>query len=410
MTKSYRCYLVGQAISQFGDWLYMVGLNWLIIDVLFLSSWHGNLQRLLAGLTVLFMGALNARFPDRWSPRAIVLGMILFSVAKSGLLAGLCYHNKMSFHVLLVLSVLGGALTVMSSPGGAYFQRSMVGEMQHKAVSWSDFVYWLIRCAVGITVSAGLVTGTWLLFALDALSYLPLILIVCLVHLAYRKPEAEKEGSKESFWNGLEYLKSDTKTRFLFIVVLSLEATCAIVFTLVAEIIRKDLGGEGVDYGIMLALTGGAGLVGSTITLFIAGRGQRTKIAAFALSSMFVPLAVAGIGISGGVSLTGVWVFYALFTLTVCPHLTLSAAEINLVPEKKLGSVSRVKTIMSNTISPGLWFLISLLGWAIGLTASETVLASATFGLILTTALFAWGYKSGVVQGLFEPKNTEPQP
>ena len=406
MGRSFWWWMFGNAISQFGDWLFLVGTYWLLVDGFGQNSWQGNFQGLVGAGAALLVGFLGLRLRRRWSPRAVVLGFTVFCLLKSGAVSALCYSNQLTVNGLLLFAVLSSVVATLCAPSVQYFHRSLTGEAQHAAASLVDILFWVSRLLVGVAVAMSMFSGIWLLFAIDALSFLPLLFILALVGLPHRNQKVEEEGSEATMMQGLRFSLGDQRTFVLLVSSLITMCTCSIVFTLVAEVIRKELKGTITDYGITLAITGVVGLLGSAVTYRIAHSSPKVKSRVYLLTSLLSPLAVMSVGLSE--SLPGLWITYGIFCFVVCPRGTLTEAQLRLVPLKDLGGLGRFREVLSRSAQPAAWFLLSYLGNKAGFSARNIVVIAASLGLLLSIVLFAWAAtKPGLLKNLFTPQGKE---
>lgn len=405
MNRSFKFWMLGQGISQFGDWLYIVGVYWIIIQNLQLKSWHGNLQGLLGATVALTVGFLKLRLPSHWSPRGVMVGHSVYLALKSSLVAYLTYTGNLTFEVLLLFTIIGGALGILTAPSSTFFHLSLTGDKQHQATSFTDLLFWITRFSVGLTVALAAFQGAWSLFAVDAVSYLPLLLILMLVRLQYRDREAEQKAAEHSLWDGVRFARRDLKTKYLLLLNTVSMSFCAVVFSLAAEVVKTNLGGGVQAYGTMLAITGVAGLLGSLLSVIVAYRSPSVKTWVFLISTLLVPLAVLAVGASS--SLLGFWITYGTFCL-LSSRSTLTEAELKLAPKEHQGGLSRLKEILSRGLTPLMWFLISFLGDWYGLNAKQIVSYSATVGFVLTLVIILkMATKPGLLSSLFAPRVAE---
>ena len=381
MGRSFWWWMFGNAISQFGDWLFLVGTYWLLVDGFGQNSWQGNFQGLVGAGAALLVGFLGLRLRRRWSPRAVVLGFTVFCLLKSGAVSALCYSNQLTVNGLLLFAVLSSVVATLCAPSVQYFHRSLTGEAQHAAASLVDILFWVSRLLVGVAVAMSMFSGIWLLFAIDALSFLPLLFILALVGLPHRNQKVEEEGSEATMMQGLRFSLKDRRTFVLLVSSLITLCTCSIV-------------------------TGAVGLLGSAVTYRIAHSSPKVKSRVYLLTSLLSPLAVICVGLSE--SLPGLWITYGIFCFVVCPRGTLTEAQLRLVPLKDLGGLGRFREVLSRSAQPAAWFLLSYLGNKAGFSARNIVVIAASLGLLLSIVLFAWAAtKPGLLKNLFTPQGKE---
>ena len=404
LPRSYRLFLVGNGISQLGDWLRAMAINWLIVNELRRTSVEGNINRLAVAIaTILFTMIVSSGFASSgllWKKRrsstglqakTVVLIGAVWSMLMSSLLAGLVAFDMLTFWTLIWLGIAGAAMSVFVGPSTALLDRELAGQKQLRAQLRRDQIMFLMRGFVGIFSGAVLLKGTWLLLAVDALTFLPLIAILCYLRRSSPVSAGVSEGMLgNSFFRGLGIIFCNGGLLVAFGLSLTRDAFVSIGFSLTAEIVKLDLKESGLAYGTWLSITGFAGFIGSILYEWLGKGSLARQLPLYALCVMGVPLAMICAGSSP--NLTLYTACYAAFVFMVSPADSTFRAIIRGLPTEQIGCVDRVNLTLQSGLCPLLWFLVTWAGQSMELSAQQTLAASATFGFVSTAILLICGF------------------
>ena len=400
LPRAYRLFLVGNGISQLGDWLRVMAINWLIVNELRLTSVEGNLNRLIVAVaTILFslIASSGLRSKLFGKPRGalraktVVLLGALWSMFTSILLSVLVGLDLLSFNGLIAIGIAGSFVTILVGPSSALLDRELAGTQQLQAALRRDQIMFLMRAIVGVGSGAVLLEGTWLLLAIDAVTFIPLICILAHLRRAHPLPAGAVSSPLDaSLFRGLGFVFCNAGLFVAFGLTVVRDAFVSIGFSLTAEIVKVDLKENGLAYGTWLSLTGAAGVIGSLIYERM-GHGtlaKRLRIYAFCVCG--VPLAMICAGSSP--TLTMYVAFYAAFVFLVSPTDSAFKALIRGLPQEQIGCVDRVYLVLQSGLTPLLWYAVTWLAKSAGLSPQQTLATSASIGLACTLVLLVIGF------------------
>jgi MFS family permease len=208
-TRNFRLYFTGQIISNTGNWLTNIGLTLLVLKITKSGLDVGLLAACQYG-PILFLSAWAGAIADRSDKRRLLIVTQSLEMAQSIGLAILAFLPHPPIAGLFILAVAGGTFLAFDNP----LRRSFVSEM----VPPEDIPNAVVLYSTVVNTSrifgpalAGLLVVTvgygWC-FALDAASYLAVLL--CLYRMRaselYRQPP--KQRGRGEVRAGLQYVLS----------------------------------------------------------------------------------------------------------------------------------------------------------------------------------------------------------
>src|SRR5689334_20168993 len=186
--RNYRLFFSGQSVSLIGTWITRVATSWLVYRLtgsellLGIVGFCGQIPTLL--LTP-FAGV----FVDRGDKRRILLVTQILSLIQSALLAVLTLSNLITVAQILVLQLFQGAINAFDTPARQALVVDMVEDrldvpnaiaLNSSMVNGSR----IIGPSIGGVIIAAVGEG-WC-FALDAVSYLAVIVSILLMRFTRR--------------------------------------------------------------------------------------------------------------------------------------------------------------------------------------------------------------------------------
>ena len=282
---------IGQGLSFVGDFVSTVALVILVVDVSGSASAVGGVlvARLLPTLASPLVGVLA----DRLDRRAV---LVAGDLVRAVLVVGLIFaHDLPVIYALAFL--LGAARTVFNPTVRAAFPAVVGGGDLTRANA-------LISGTFSFSVMAGPALGGVLVasvgveaaFLLDALTFLVSAALISTIPL----PVPERDGEGGSFFGelraGFGYLAGARVP--LAIVVGAFLATLTANAAIPAEafLARETFGAGNVGYGLLASFWGGGMILGSALTVVLAGR--MNLISLYFVSIFATALAFIGVGLS----------------------------------------------------------------------------------------------------------------
>ena len=371
-------YILSNGLSGFGDWLFLMATRWYQVNDLSQALWLSALTILGAKLLRLPTTVIVVRRIEQMSAwKVIASGTALLALC-SATLAWTAATGRLDGGTLAAIAAFSSAVGGFIVGHVPRLQREILGERQQDLAFWESWTNNSARIVAGILGGKLGKLGTWTLFALDAVSFLPLIIYL----LFSRKGDSKSdEGSLQSppasVLDGTWYIWRNPALRMLVTInTIRGVSFMSLPFIVTPEIVKRDYAGGATEFGIWLAVTGGAGLLGSIV-------GKRLRLST---KGTVGALAAAGVSIAAttaAINYAQYIICYLCFVGFIAPAAALMQAELQLVDTKYLASVRRVSAIVEDGISPAsIVFITWLLGAQFHIGPRQILFVSSLTGLL----------------------------
>ncbi len=295
-SRNFRLFWGGQLISLIGTWMQTTGQAWLVLQLTH-SAWLlgvvGALQFMPVLLFSLFGGVIADKLPKR--------KLLLFTQTLSMVLAATLWllvvtHTVQLWHVL-VLATLLGVSNSLDIPVRQSFVAEMVGrDVLPNAIALNSSIFNMAR-VVGPGIGGLFIAwfGEAPLFLFNAISFLPVLVGLLLIHESelFAQPEKEidhanRPGALKSVREGLTYI-AHMPAALLIIATVGVISLFGINFNVVLPLFADSvlkIGPQG--FGFISAAFGFGALLSS---LWLAWRNQQPNV-----QSMLINALIFGIG------------------------------------------------------------------------------------------------------------------
>lgn len=238
-----------------------VGAAWLMTD---LTKSHQLIALVQASTTlpVMLLALLAGTIADNHDRRLVMLAAQVCMLLASALLAALTWAGMIGPLSLLALTLTVGAGTALNGPAWQASVRLQVGQEDlPQAISINTIAFNLAR-SVGPAVGGLLISlaGPATAFALNSLSYIALIIVL----LRWRPdmPPRQRQPMLASMITGVKFCAGSSPVRRVLSRGLAFGFAGIAYLALVPVLVREQLQGSEVDFGLMLGAYG----LGSIIT------------------------------------------------------------------------------------------------------------------------------------------------
>ncbi|HET7070044.1 MAG TPA: MFS transporter [Nocardioides sp.] len=383
-------WLAAIGLSWFGDYAWNVALAWTAAHTLspVLAGVVLGAEMLPQALLVLVGGVLA----DRYDPRRM---LVAGQVGQAAVLAMGALAWSSGVHgapVLLGISIAFGVASGLTLPAGVTLVRQIVaGDDLGTVQGWNQISMRAMKL-LGAPVGGVLVAwgGPVAVMLVDAVTFLGIAAVLILVvRPRYRLPRASHERWRDSFADGLRYLRRDDTAK-LFVVGLTALNVFVTPVTGLGVALRVSGSGWGPHWlGIADACLAAGAIVGSVVAI----RRQPTYGAAAAFRMLVVQgLAIAAVGVGWRPMLV---VAMSVLGFTAgSASVWLGAAFIRAIDTSHLGRVSSVTSLGDMTLMP---LSVPALGAVVHATSVLT--ATLVFGLAMSV-LCAWFATRRAIRGL----------
>ena len=238
-----------------------VGAAWLMTD---LTKSHQLIALVQASTTlpVMLLALLAGTIADNHDRRLVMLAAQVCMLLASALLAALTWAGMIGPLSLLALTLTVGAGTALNGPAWQASVRLQVGQEDlPQAISINTIAFNLAR-SVGPAVGGLLISlaGPATAFALNSLSYIALIIVL----LRWRPdmPPRQRQPMLASMITGVKFCAGSSPVRRVLSRGFAFGFAGIAYLALVPVLVREQLQGSEVDFGLMLGAYG----LGSIIT------------------------------------------------------------------------------------------------------------------------------------------------
>ena len=389
---NYRLYFSGQFLSQVGTWLQSAAMAWLVLQLThsafavgLLAFWQFGPYALLG----LFGGALADRMDHRKTLIATQVALALCST----IIAILTLTNTVVLWEAYAIAAMRGLSLVLNNPSRQAFIFQMVGrEELPNAIALNSSLANATRILGpgigGILIAA---FGVGVCFAIDALSYVAVIIALLLMRVD--ELMKQEQGRRTTMWTsvveGLRYVRETPPLR-IALIMFTVIATVCINFSVLLPLLASDTLHAGAEvYGLLTACFGAGALAGALISASI-GRATWPVLlvgaAGFGLGEFL--LAPQRTVVGAVLLLLATGICYTIYTSTTNALVQLSA------PPYLQGRVAGLYSYIFAGSSPFGALLAGSLAAQGGtdlafLVAGVVALGSALFGLLMWRRLRA---------------------
>jgi MFS family permease len=269
--RNYRLFFCGQSVSLVGTWITRVAISWLVYRLtgsellLGIVGFAGQIPTLLlapfAGVVV-----------DRHNRRRILIWTQAASLLQSALLAGLTLSDLITVPQLLGLQLVQGVINAFDTPARQALVVQMVTERADvpNAIALNSSMVngsRVLGPSIGGIIIAAVGEG-WC-FAIDAVSYVGVLISLLLMRLEERAPAPDGVPLLHDLRSGFRYVADSVPIRS-GLILLAIVSTAGVPYTvLMPAVVAETLGGGPDVLGWLMGASGAGALCGA---LYLASR------------------------------------------------------------------------------------------------------------------------------------------
>ena len=270
-SRNYRLFFSGQFVSLVGTWITRVATSWLVYRLS-----HSAFQLGMVGFWGLVPTLVLAPFAgvlmDRWDRHRVIVWTQVLSALQSAALAWLTFAGTITITQIMVLQAAQGIINAFDTPARQAFVVEMIEDRADlpNAIALNSSMFngsRIIGPSIGGLVIAAVGEG-WC-FAIDALSYVAVIVGLLLMHLVPRERTRKGGNVREELREGFRYVAGFPPVRSALLL-LSMVSVMGMPYTTLAPAIASTvLHGGAHTLGFLMTASGFGALVGA---LFLAAR------------------------------------------------------------------------------------------------------------------------------------------
>ncbi len=283
--RSYSVMLFGQFVSNTGTWMQNVTVPFVLFAVTGSATWVG-IGAFAQFIPAMLTAPIGGLLADRVSRRAVLAVVSLFQLICALGLAVTWRGGDGSPGATVAIVAMLGVLGGLSLPSWQSLVPNLVPrEWLVRAVSLNSTVFNAARAfgpAVGGLVLAEFGPAT--AFAVNAFSYLAVLIAVVLVRARQTIEARDGEGARAALRAGLAYAKTRRGIVLAWSLAFSGAALGAPVMALSAVMASEEFGVGSARYGLLTAAVGVGAATGGLLITAYAAHVARSALAAVAMT------------------------------------------------------------------------------------------------------------------------------
>lgn len=305
--RNYRLYFGGQFVSLIGTWLQTAAQSWLILELTHSAQAVGVLGFCFYGPYAV-LGLLGGALADRWDRRTTLLAGQVAMALCAALLAVVVFTHVASVWLIDAIAVVRGTVLVFNNPSRQALIVQLVGRSElGNAIALNSSLNNATRI-IGPALAGVLIetTGLGICFALNALSFIPVIWAIAVMRPSEFHSEADVRRTGrllDSIRIGLRYARH-TKTVAIVLTMMFVVSFFAINFNVLLPVLAlQTMHGGPQTYGWIAAVFGLGALIGALVAASRTHASRRLLLAAcaafglaqciLAAQRQFLPVAIA---------------------------------------------------------------------------------------------------------------------
>lgn len=255
---NYRRYFIGQGISLLGNWMTTTAALWLVYR-LSGSAFAVGLVGFASQVPVLILAPFAGVFVDRVDSRKLVWWTQVLAMLQSAALAAATFTGHLTVAVLVGLCFLQGLINAVDWPARQTLTFRLAGgrDFLDNVIALNSITFNLARL-VGPAVAGFVIAarGPGFCFALDAASYLAVLVSLHLARLEPHRPREARAHPLADFREGLDYAWHHPSIRRILLMA-SVIALVGFAHSILAPIFARDIyHGDARTLGFLMSATG----------------------------------------------------------------------------------------------------------------------------------------------------------
>jgi len=280
--KNFRRYWFGNMVSFTGTWMQNVAKSWLVLSITnspFFVGLDSAMNWLPVWLVSLPAGVLTDRFNKRNLMIITQSALAFFAL----ILALLTWTKVITIYHILIISFLAGIFVALNAPVAQTLVPELVGSSDVlNAIALNSSMFNIARM-IGPAIAGSLLTfaGPAPIFALNALSFLAIILALAFIRLKKTDNNLNPEPILTQLLSGLRFVGTHPDIRILLIMV-GVFSSFGIAYIPLMPVIARDVLHQGAPgYGLMMTALGTGAVIGGLTLATLSKTRHRGKILLF---------------------------------------------------------------------------------------------------------------------------------
>lgn len=262
----FRSLWLAQTGSNLGGWMQTVAAQWFLVQSGAGSAVVAWVQA-ASLLPVLFLSLFAGVLADRLDRRRWLLAMNIVSAVLAVSLTALSWTGILAAPSLLIMTFLLGSSAALTMPAWQAIQPDLVPREEIPAAASLGSITVNAARAVGPAIAGMLValTGPTLVFALNAVSFLGVVLALVVWHQPRRDTSGWREPLGQAMAAGIRYLVAGPVVRRLLLRALLFAIPASALWALLPSAAEGQMGLGATGYGLLLAMLGVGSILGALL-------------------------------------------------------------------------------------------------------------------------------------------------
>lgn len=387
--RNYRLLWSGTLVSNSGDWMDQVALNWLVLETTG-SAFYLGLVNLCRAVPILALTLIGGVAADRFERRRLMMASQAFGMALAVTLAILVALGQTQIWIILIIASGRGAMIAFNQPA----RHSLVSEVVPRhilpsAIALSSLTFNLTKI-IG-PLLAGIIIATWgtvACFAVNALSFVAVLWTLALMQFPTQAERKGGESVLQSLQVGFVYLGTN-RLMLLLVLVAFIPVFFGGPYLQLLALFTVEVFKAGPDVVGMLTACAALGAMGGALVLATVPQATRSGFVML-LVMLAYGAVICAFSLTGDIRWAG-----ALLMLVGAGQIACNAINNillqTIVPDEVRGRVLSVLLLNKGLVQLGTFAVATLAAfigvrWAMLLSGS-VVIFSAIVLLLMAPAL-----------------------
>lgn len=264
--RTFRMLWIATIASNIGTWMHEVGAGWMM-TTLSASPLNVALIQVAGSLPMFFLALPAGAAADIVDKRRYLLLVQLWMSAIALTLAVLSLLGLITVPLLLLLTLGLGIGTALMMPAWSALTPELVDKEELASAVAISSVGINVSRAIGPALAGVAVSlvGPWLTFALNAVSFAGVIIVLLLWKRQVQEPLLPAERFVAAMRTGLRFARSSKPLQAVLVRALSFFVCASAGTSLLPLIVRGEMHGSAADFGMLLGAVGIGAVVGATL-------------------------------------------------------------------------------------------------------------------------------------------------
>jgi MFS family permease len=385
--RNYRLFFIGQGTSLLGTWMQSAAMGWLVYRITG-SALYLGIVAFASQVPSFVIAPFAGLLADRWNRHRMVIAIQALAMLQALILAILVITGVITTWEIIALSVFSGIVSGFDIPTRQAFVYELIDRPEDlsNAIALNSMIFNGARM-IGPPIAGFLIAaaGEGACFAINAVSYVAIIIALCLMRLRPSTYARHNGAVLAGIRDGIIYSYRFVPIRMILLT-LAFIGLIGMPYAVLLPVFAKDiLGGGPLTYGSLMGAVGIGALGGA---IFLASRKNVRGLGRIMVAAVFI--------FGGGVfafSFSAVLWFSLAMLVLAGFGIMVQMASVNtilqtIVDDDKRGRVMSLYTMAFMGMAP----LGSLLAGSVahGLGAPRTLQIG---GLLCIGAAIIFGIK-----------------